>query len=447
MKTNIFIIGGGPGGYQTALYAASLGLKVVLAEKYALGGTCLNRGCIPTKALLHDARVAQALPLNEKTKAFQTAMKRKDEIVSTLRQRVDRLVQANDNITIEHGHALLLSQNTVAIDGNKIYNADFIVIATGSHSFYPPITGIFSTSMRKNEFVVNPEEILSLSSIPKKLCIVGAGVIGMEMAVLFNGFGSKVTVIEALPECLPNLDQEIARRVRKSIEKQGVNFFLSSQVSMIDRQQIHFIQEKKGQNLTIDADLILIATGRKPFIKNLGLEQVNVQTNHQSILVNQNMQTNIPNIYAIGDVNGLQMLAHAAVFQGKRAINHILGESDTIRFEIMPSAIFTIPEAASVGLTEKKCKEKDIDYKCWKSVYRSNGRAMAIGESDGLVKILCTNDEKKTIIGCQAFGKDCSYLVQEIASLMTKDIGLTQLHNIIHIHPTLTELLLQTTES
>ena len=185
MKTNIFIIGGGPGGYQTALYAASLGLKVVLAEKYALGGTCLNRGCIPTKALLHDARVAQALPLNEKTKAFQTAMKRKDEIVSTLQQRVDRLVQANDNITIEHGHALLLSQNTVAIDGNKIYNADFIVIATGSHSYYPPITGIFSTSMRKNEFVVNPEEILSLSSIPKKLCIVGAGVVGVAVKIKF----------------------------------------------------------------------------------------------------------------------------------------------------------------------------------------------------------------------------------------------------------------------
>lgn len=446
MKTNIVIIGGGPGGYQTALYAASHGLKVVIAEERLLGGTCLNKGCIPTKSLLHDAAIAYKLPLKERVSSFNAAVKRKDEIVSTLRQRVIDMLQGNDNITLENGHAFLIDKGTVAIGEGKIYTPDNIIIATGSQSWIPPIPGIFSPSSEKLDYVVTPEEVLSLKVVPQRVCIVGAGVIGMEMATMFNAFGSKVTIIEAKPECLPNLDGDISRRIRKCMERKGIKFYLSCQVEKVDNHQIHFVERKRMQSLSAEADLILIATGRHPLVRDIGLDQAGVKIDHGAISVDNNMQTNIPGIYAIGDANGLQMLAHAATFQGRHVVNHLLGHGDSIRLDIMPAAIFTNPEAALVGRTEMDCKEKGIAYTCRKAVYRSNGRALSMDETEGIVKIICAQDDVHTILGCQAFGKDSSYLVQEIASLMNRNISLKELEDIVHIHPTLSELLLQTIE-
>lgn len=437
IQTDLIIIGSGPGGYEAAAFAAKHGLQVVIAEEAFAGGTCLNCGCIPTKALIHDAEKAVAAP-NEGAMRLAAAIDRKNQVIDGLRKGIEALL-GQPSITFLHGHASLVDANTVAV-GEETVKAKDILIATGSKAKMPPVSGLSPDEIRANPRVVTSEELLNLSTPPQHLCIVGAGVIGLEMASVFRAFGSKVTIIEFMKECLPTMDQELARRLRKSMEKQGIVFNLGCGLQQVDGDKVTYQNVKKGTSETIEADCILVATGRQANIEGLGLENTSIEVGRRGIEVDDNMQTTVPHIYAIGDVNGRQMLAHAATFQGFHAINHILGKTDNIRLNIMPAAVFTHPEIASVGLTEDKCKEMGIACAVRKSLYRANGRAQASEATDGLLKLVC--DDQGKLIGCHALGQEASWMVQEVATLMNFDATADRLAEIVHIHPTLSEILL-----
>ena len=438
IQTDLIIIGSGPGGYQAARYAAQQGLKVVIVENSHAGGTCLNCGCIPTKTFAHEAELLRNPLLTDEDRLrwnFNTLLERKQAIVEQLRKGVETILQ-HPNITFVKGFGRLSGIHSVTV-GDEEFTAKNIIIATGSHAKLPPVDGINDPS------VMTSTELLSCSSIPKQLCIIGAGVIGMEFASAFNAFGCKVTVVEYMKECLPTIDGDIAKRLRKSLEKQGVTFIMQAGVSSIQNGTVTY--EKKGKQATVVADSVLVAAGRAANTDNMGLEGVGVEFNRQGIVVDDNMQTNIPGIYAIGDVNGKMMLAHAATFQGYRAINHILGKEDLINFDIMPAAIFTYPEAASVGISEENAKQAGLDYSCGKGFYRANGKALSMGETEGLLKLIADKDGK--IIGCHVFGVHAADLVQEVTSLMNKNATVEDLKNIIHIHPTVGEILLSAAAS
>ena len=425
MKTDLLIIGSGPGGYRAAGYAARNGLSVVVAERDQAGGTCLNAGCIPTKCLAHDASAAPS--------DFASAMERKALVTQQLRTGVEQQL-SSPGIALVKGQAAFTDEHTVTI-GDTTVEADNIIIATGSESRMPPITGI------DNPRVITSTEALQLQSLPETMVIVGAGVIGMEFASILARFGSKVTVIEYLKECLPMFDKDIAKRLRKAIEKQGVTFFMDSAVSEITDEEVIFKSNKTGAEtrLPCAGAPVLIATGRKPSVEGLNLEAAVVDYDTKGIKTDDCLRTSQPHIYAIGDVTGKQMLAHAATAMGFRAVNTILGKSDKIRLDIMPSAVFTYPEAATVGLSEDSCKQLGKPCKCLKGYYRANGKALAIAEPEGMVKI--TADTDGTIIGCTAYGAHSADMVQEIAALMNCNATTDDLASIIHIHPTLSEIL------
>ncbi len=400
-KVDLIIIGAGPGGYRAAEYAAKQGLKVAIFEGSEVGGTCLNVGCIPTKTYVHSA-------------TFEEARERMAAVVSQLRQGVEGI--------LSHPTITLVREKGVFTDAHTVgdYTADKIIIATGSETKWLPIKGV-DTDPR----VVDSTGLLQLDTLPKRLAIIGAGVIGMEFASVFNRFGSEVTVIEYLKECLPALDSDIAKRLRKYIEKQGITFKMKTAIENI---------------ADIDADVVLMATGRKSRVQAdfayAGIEY----DERKGITVDGNFKTTVNGIYAIGDVNGKQMLAHAAEMQAVHAVNHILGKKDAIRFDIMPAAIFTTPEAACVGPTEDQLKEQGCTYECRKAFWRANGKAMTMNETEGMLKLFSEPDAGR-VLGCHAFGAHSADIIQEVSSLMCRDTTVAQLRDMVHIHPTLGEIL------
>lgn len=426
MKTDIIIIGSGPGGYRTASYALQQGKQVVIIEKAEAGGTCLNSGCIPTKCLAHDAEANAS--------DFPAAAERKRNVMDQLRQGIEQLLSA-PGITLVRGEATFKDARTVTVDGTD-YEADDIIIATGSSSKMPPVEGI------DNPRVITSTEALNFQTLPAEIVIIGAGVIGMEFASIFSRFGAKVSVIEYLKECLPVIDKDIAKRVRKQIEKlQGVTFYMDSAVKAITDNEVVFTSNKNGKEIRLECPgcPVLVATGRKPNIEGLNLEAAGVEYSPKGITVNDNMLTSVPHVYAIGDVTGRQMLAHAATFMGFRAVNAIVGKADKIRFDIMPSAIFTYPEAAAVGLTEDQCKQQGIECRSLKGYYRANGKALAIDEPEGMVKLVAGADGK--ILGCTSYGAHSADIVQEVTAYMNCNATVADLADSVHIHPTLSEIL------
>lgn len=426
MKTDIIIIGSGPGGYRTAGYALQQGKQVVIIEKAEAGGTCLNSGCIPTKCLAHDAEANAS--------DFPAAAERKRNVMNQLRQGIEQLLSA-PGITLVRGEATFKDARTVTVDGTD-YEADDIIIATGSSSKMPPVEGI------DNPRVITSTEALNFQTLPAEIVIIGAGVIGMEFASILSRFGAKVSVIEYLKECLPVIDKDIAKRVRKQIEKlQGVTFYMDSAVKAINDNEVVFVSNKNGKETRLECPAcpVLIATGRKPNIEGLNLEAAGVEYSPKGITVNDNMLTSVPHIYAIGDVTGRQMLAHAATFMGFRAVNAIVGKADRIRFDIMPSAIFTYPEAAAVGLTEDQCKQQGIECRALKGYYRANGKALAIDEPEGMVKLVAGADGR--ILGCTSYGAHSADIVQEVTAYMNCNATVADIADSVHIHPTLSEIL------
>ena len=406
-ETDLIIIGAGPGGYRTAEYAAKQGLKVALFEDGHVGGTCLNVGCIPTKTYAHSA-------------SFAEARERMASVVPQLRAGVEGIL-SNPNITLVREKGAFTDAHTVGD-----FTAKNIIIATGSETKWLPVKGV------DDPRVVDSTVLLQRDTLPKRLAIIGAGVIGMEFASVFHRFGSEVTVIEYLKECLPALDGDIAKRLRKTLEKQGITFKMKTAV-----------EDVAG----IDADVILMATGRKPRTEGLHLEIIGVGlAPNGAIQVNEDFEVTsrssslTPHLYAIGDVNGRQMLAHAAEMQAMHVVNHILGRADAIRFDVMPAAIFTTPEAACVGPTEDQLKAESVAYKCRKAFWRANGKAMAMGETEGMLKLFSNQEDR--IIGCHAYGAHAADIVQEVSVLMCRDTTVAQLRDMVHIHPTLSEILL-----
>lgn len=450
-KTDLLIIGSGPGGYRTASYAAKNGLHVTIIEKDQLGGTCLNAGCIPTKCLAHDAEVRIAALSSFDTLPsldFVKVMERKNGVLNQLREGINTLLN-QPNINLIKGEAHFVSDHIVEVGDRKI-EAKNIIIATGSQAKLPPFINredyLNSPTLKRS--VVTSTELLSIDELPKRLIIIGAGVIGMEFASAFAAFGCQVVVVEYMKECLPMIDSDIAKRLRKMLEKRGVTFYMQSAVEKVipppeeDNVDTIVVFNKKDKEIKLEADLVLVATGRQPNVMDIGLDSTNIEYSLKGIPVDKNMETNINGVYAIGDVNARQMLAHAATFQGFRAVNHILSKQDNICLEIMPSAIFTYPEAACVGKTEEQCKETGVKYTIRKGFYRSNGKALSMNETEGMIKILIGEDG--LILGGHAYGSHSADLIQELSALMNRDTTLDEICDIIHIHPTLSEILQDT---
>lgn len=448
-KTDLIIIGAGPGGYHTAVHAAKEGLKVTIIEKSHPGGTCLNCGCIPTKSFAHDAELYRN-PLLSCVGGghvnFTRIQERKNDVIAQLREGVKGLM-AQPGITYIEGEAKFVDKKVIEVNGTQM-TADNIIIATGSRArmlpFIPALNSPEGADLKDK--VMTSTELLEIDHVPNSMAIIGAGVIGLELASAFETFGSSVTVIEFLKECLPTIDSDIAKRLRKTLEKRGINFNMNSGVKSIqateDKKQAVVTFEQKGQEKQVVADIVLVATGRAANVEGLGLEVAGINTIKQGIETNDYYETNVPGVYAIGDVNGKQMLAHAASFQGLHVLNHILNKQDKIRFDIMPAAVFTYPEAGSVGMSEDACKKEGIKCIVKKGFFRSNGKALAMEETEGMLKVMA--DENGKIIGCHVFGAHSADITQEVAVLMNNDATLNDLRDMIHIHPTIGEVLLET---
>ena len=341
------------------------------------------------------------------------------------------------------------------------YSADYIIIATGSVSASLPIPGADLPG------ILTSREILDIEEVPQRLCVIGGGVIGLEFASIFRSFGSEVTVVEYCKDILPRFDTDLAKRLKQSLGKKGIEIITQAQVTGIEIGDCHselspchsdrseesiykvsFI--RKGKEETVEADNVLMAVGRRANVESLNLADLGIEFTRRGVTVNDVMQTNIPHIYAVGDINGKMMLAHAATFQGIVALNHIMGMENEIDLSVMPAAVFTSPEAASVGKTEDECKEAGIPVKCLKSFFRANGKAVTMGETDGFCKLVVAAEPKEgtespyeagLVLGCHLYGPHASDIIQEACALITRKATLDDFKSIIHTHPTLTEVL------
>ena len=452
----IIIIGAGPGGYETAIEAAGRGIEVVLIESGEAGGTCLNRGCIPTKAmcrsaeLVEEIRAARAFGISagEPSVDFAGVAGHRDSVVSQLRSGVETLLK-HKLITFVRGRAELKDGHWVSVeteDGVQEYSADRIIIATGSSPASLPVPGAELPG------VLTSDEILRSDSVPERLCVIGAGVIGLEFASVFRSFGSEVTVIEYCKEILPRFDKDIAKRLKQSLSKRGIEIFTQAALQSISAcadgsLSVEF--ERKGEKCSAAADKVLMAVGRRPNTAGLGLENAGIEYSAKGIRTDGFMMTSCPTVYAIGDVNGRMMLAHAAVFQGKKALNHICETPDGIDLSIMPSAVFTMPQAASIGMTEEDCEQAGIKCEVRKSFYRSNGKAVSAGETDGMCKLIVASAQQNPgisaapglILGCHIFGAHSADIVQEVCALMNMKATEEEFRRVIHAHPTLGEVI------
>ena len=438
----LLIIGAGPGGYETALAAAKRGVEVVLVEAGPVGGTCLNEGCIPTKSfcknaqLLEQLREAEAFGVSDLAYNFdfKAVTARKNAVVEQLRGGVESLL-SHKLITLVRGKASFKDPHTVTV-GDEEYSADYIIIATGSVSASLPVPGA------DLEGILTSKEILDIEELPKKLCVIGGGVIGLEFASIFNSFSCEVTVLEYCKEILPRFDTDLAKRLKQCLGKKGIDINTQSQVLSIskegDQYKVTFL--RKGKEESVVADKVLMAVGRKANVDSLNLSEAGVEFGPRGVVVNEVMQTSQPHIYAVGDINGKMMLAHAAIFQGLVALDHMMGVDNDIDLSVMPAAVFTSPEAASVGKTEDECKEAGIKVKCLKSFFRANGKAVTMGETEGFCKVI-VEEETGLLLGCHLFGPHSSDIVQEVCALISRKSTLKQLQDIIHTHPTLTEVI------
>lgn len=444
MKTDLIIIGAGPGGYETALLAAERGKKVVLINGGQLGGTCLNAGCIPTKCMVKDAAVVNTLRHADEFAAtgvsfdidFNRVIERREKVVAQLRDGIAGLLK-KAGVTVVEGMAVFKDEFTVTV-GVEEYNAEHIIIATGSESKSLPVPGADA------EWVLDSTDILRLEYVPARLVIVGGGVIGLEFASVFNAFGSEVTVIEFMKNIAPTFDSDISKRLKQSLSKRGVKIITGAAVTKIEQNtdyEIVTTYDLKGKEESVVSSDILMAVGRKPNVQGLGLEAAGVEYSPKGIPVDDNMRTNVPHIYAIGDVNARMMLAHVASFQGVRALNAIDGVSDNIRFDVVPAALFTDPECAMCGLTEEQCKEAGREIKIGKSFYRANGKAMAEGETDGLCKLIFDVGTEE-LIGAHIMGAEAALLAQQCCDFITARATASSIRQTIFGHPTLSEIIL-----
>lgn len=443
IKKDLVVIGAGPGGYEVAIEAALKGLNVALIEKEDVGGTCLNHGCIPTKALyknaevLHEVKKSNMFGINISNYDFDfnIVLERKNNIIEQLRKNIISMLKKT-NVELIYGTASFVDEHSIKVNDILITASNFI-ISTGSSEKIIPIKGIDSNN------VITSKELLNIDSVPKHLVVVGGGVIGVEMACIFKEFGSEVVILEFLDKILANFDSDISSRLKVYLKKLGIEVKTDTLVKEIletNEGLMVLAETKKSKELNFTTDYVLISTGRKAYFDNLNLSQININYDKSGIIVNDNYQTNIPHIYAVGDVIGKMMLAHSATFQSFAALDHILGKDNKTNFNITPACVFTFPEIASVGLTENEAKDLYDDIKINKYMFRANGKALTMSETEGFIKVISYNNK---LIGTHIIGPHASSIIHEATVLIEKNITIDEATSIIHAHPTLSETLLE----
>lgn len=445
---DVIVVGGGPAGYNSAEYAAHHGKSVLLVERKNLGGTCLNVGCIPTKTFLYAAKmyhyangagVPYGVTVEGSPAVDQAAVvAKKDEVVKTLVQGVAGGLRRS-KVKVVNGAAGLQRKDgklVVSVNGEE-YAAQDLILATGSSPAVPPIEGV--KEGLSDGTVMTSDEILDMKEIPKKLLIVGGGVIGFEMAAYFQEVGSKVTVVEMLDKVLGPNDREISGLLQQELEKKGVTFYLSAAVKKLSDGVVTF--EKDGKLDMAAYDKALMCVGRRANSSIDGLEKLGVQVERGAIVTDEHMQTNVPHVYAIGDVNGKVMLAHVGYREGEVAVNHILGREDAMSYDAIAGVVYTSPEAAFVGVSEEQAKASGVPYKVKKVSVNFSGRHIAEnGMSNGLCKLIL-NTEKNTLIGAALMSSYASEYIYSLALMIDLQVPVDRILRTVFPHPTVCEVV------
>lgn len=446
-NAKIIIIGGGPGGYVAAIRAAQLGADVTVIEEDKIGGTCLNRGCIPTKAILASVqtlalfeRAGQlGIEVGKVVPNFSGMMERKNKIVSQLRGGIDYLLKAN-KVKVIKGKASFLNSHSICIEteaGRKELEGEKIIIASGSK----PILLPFLDS--NHAAVLTSEQALELKEVPESLLIIGAGVIGCEFASIFNPLGTKITMIEMMEQILPTEDKRVAQTMERIFKKKGINIFTSTKLEEITEYREDGITARLDRGEKIEAEKILICVGRSPRINDMGLEELSLKISQKgTIVVNKKMETTQQGIYAIGDVVGGYLLAHVASEEGIIAAENATKLTSEIDYTSVPSCIFTSPEIGTVGLTPDEAEEEEIEVTIARFPFTACGKAHVMGETDGFVQLIVRESDHK-ILGGQIVGSHAADLVHEIALAIRWGLTAEQLSSTIHAHPTLSEAIME----
>lgn len=438
----IIVIGAGPGGYETAIKAAQSGKKTAIVEDKHFGGVCLNEGCIPTKTLVRTANLYTEMKEAEKYAILGVdpasikvdmakLQQRKQGVVSTLVNGVQALLRGN-KVTIINGHASFQDVHTVIVDG-KEYTSEYFIIATGSNTFMPPFI-----LLEGDTNVITSKEALDVVKLPESIAIIGGGVIGIEFAHVFSHLGSKVTVLELMDHILPMVDEEVSDMVKKRMEKNGVVFYNGAKVQKVQDKKV--VYEYAGEEKAVEAEVVLMAVGRIANTDGLNAEAIGIEFEKKAIKTDEHLQTNIPNIYAIGDVNGKVMLAHTASHEGFVAVANICGEDHEMDYGHIPSCIYLDPEVACIGMTEKQAKEKGYDIQVGKFPMMANGKSLVEGDTDGIVKVIL-DKELGEILGVHLYGKHVTDMIGEISVAMNLESTAEEVIGAIHPHPTVSEAL------
>ena len=442
MPYDLIIIGAGPAGYIAAERAGAKGLKVLIAERNRLGGVCLNEGCIPSKTLLNAAKhyyyathgSAYGISVDNAHFDLGQANLLKTSVMNKLRKGVTGLMKKY-KVDVVEGDATLSSKNTVSV-GEATYQADNILIATGSSPARPPIPGLELPN------VVDSTGVLNLEALPKSITIVGGGVIGCEFACFFGSVGVPVTVIEMLPEICPTVDPDVAQLLREELAQKNVSFHTAARVDTITESEVRFSTES-GES-SAPADLVLVATGRSPNVEGLGLDIIGLDYDRTGIRINEQCETNVPDIWAAGDVTGRTWLAHAGSRMGEVVVNTITGKSDRVRFETIAGVIYTNPEVATVGLTEAQARERGIPVKAGKFPMSANGRFLAEhADGRGITKVI-VNSSTGVVIGVHMIGGTCSEMIYGAVLMIETECRVNEIEDIVFPHPTTSEIIRDT---
>jgi len=447
VKSDVLVLGGGPGGYLAAERAGAAGKSVTLIEKRALGGTCLNEGCIPSKALLNSAKLyehalhSEAFGVTAENVKIDHAkvVARKDKVVKALVSGVGAKMSANKvNVVMAEGYVKgKTADGFVVTAGGEEYAADKLILACGSVPVIPGIPGLREGV--ESGFVLTNREILSLTSVPKKLVVIGGGVIGLEMASYFAMIGVPVTVIEMLDKIAGPTEREISDILLKNYKKKGIEFKLSCKVTGVGTNCVMY--EENGEEKKAEADAVLCSIGRRAMTEGMGIENLGVAMERGAVLTDEHLETNVPGVYAVGDINGKLMLAHTAYREAEVAVNHILGKKDAMRYDAIPSVIYTNPEVASVGDTEESAKAKGLDVKSVKVSMKYSGRYLAeVEKGDGICKLII-DKKRNSIVGVHLIGSYTSEMIYGAAMMVESGASVDYFKRIVFPHPTVCEVI------
>lgn len=447
MIYDLIVLGGGPAGYRAAERAGECGLATLLVEERSVGGVCLNEGCIPTKTLLYSAKLYDGVARGEKYGVTAEGLKldhakvvaRKDKVVKTLVAGVNASLRAAGVVQLNaRGKIAGRSAEGYLVEaGGETHIGKRLLVATGSLSAVPPIEGLKEGMERS--FVLTNRELLALREIPRKLAVVGGGVIGLELASYFCSAGSEVTVVEMLDHIAGENDQDLVKLLQKGYEKRGVKFLLSAKVTQITETSVRY--EKDGVSGEVAADKVLLSIGRRPNTRDIGLESIDILTERGAIVTDARMKTNRPEVYAAGDVNGKSMLAHTAYREAEVAVNNMLGKKDVMRYEAIPAVLYTNPELASVGLSEAAAREKSLDVDVVSVPMRFSGRYLAENEGgDGIMKLIA-DKQTGAVLGVQALANYASEFIVACAAFVEMGLGVKEIQKIVFPHPTVSEIV------